>query len=163
MAVFIRACSLTQCQPALHACLHTSSVECAHICTVHTVAHTDISTSWHFAASLPWDSWAQGTVGEGLLLCVAYVAAAGWLTSSLQEETVSNWLWFGPGSGHQFWPTALLCRDHRLWRNGCGTLGAGAGNRRRGVLWEQRVCVHWGTYTCPLRVRISRTQWHSLV
>lgn len=48
--------------------------------------------------------------------------------------------------------------EHRVWH-----LGAGAEAGRRGVLWPQRraACVHLGTYTCPLRVRLARARWLS--
>lgn len=41
-----------------------------------------------------------------------------------------------PGLAH-----GSACRERRLWRPGCGALGAGAGAGGGGVLWEQRVCA----------------------
>lgn len=75
---------------------------------------------------------------KGRVVCAA---AAGWLTLSPQGGAVSNWLWFGSGSGSQSWPKALLCGEHGLGRTGCGTGGTGAGNARRGASREPRVCV----------------------
>lgn len=117
---------------AFTARLHASAGDCAHVCPRRLLPPDTLQPLFP-EGRVPRELSEKG--------CVVCAAAAGWLASSLQEGTLSNWLCCGPGSGSQAWPTAP-----RVESADSGDLGAALwvpelGRGGGGVLWEQRVCA----------------------
>lgn len=82
---------------AFTARLHASAGDCAHVCPRRLLPPDTLQPLFP-EGRVPRELSEKG--------CVVCAAAAGWLASSLQEGTLSNWLCCGPGSGSQAWPTA---------------------------------------------------------